>query len=652
MIAIPRHVGNICLLLVENLSPIQRAQCIKFTSRSYSVVDQHGGANLADIAYNGISLALLQQDPLLLQDALDRTGRDAVFASPNQDGIQVDGSYLFHDGQLYNGNYGEEHVLNLMTMFDIMRNSNQVWFPSNVTLAAFSTLVSGSEWMMVGYNNNTLSPASLGHGLRSRWLWQYNALSRMISFRSSDQEGTAGILFGMDQLDRIVRSWRQMVALNTTAGTATAQGISNAVLELKSTITRLNDTYSSSTPHGPLLGTRYFWNADYLVHRCHGFVTTLKMVSTRTTTSECINDQNTKGYHLNDGSLFTYQQGTEYLDIFGAWDWHRVPGTTTTTPPADSTSVLACDKGKRHYGKQAFVGAAVLQHNQIAVAVMNFTDPHENSNESGSLALPWRKTFYFFPSMYAVQMDSLTIAANGTSDDDLPSSTYTTTLDQRRRSGDIYIDGRRSQNPNGNFSNVSTLWHDKTLYSFETPVNLTLDVSTHISDWPSIGASQGTEPVDLWLATMTNSANESSQFPSLTYTVQPNYGIHRHQSKSPLNFISTQQVRGALSRADHTLALAFWAPGSINIPWSHADDDGDDGVDVYIETIHPLTILLQQHLGNGTWTASISDPTQSLTSTTVKISVDQEELPTQYDIDFPQGVRRGSTVAVVLLDEP
>ncbi|KAI8334254.1 chondroitin AC/alginate lyase [Chlamydoabsidia padenii] len=569
VISIPRHIGNICLLLVKKLSPRQTSHCIKFTSRSYSVVDHYSLANLAHVAYNGITLALLLQDPLLIQDCLDRTSRDAVFALPHSDGIQVDGSYLFHREQLYNGNYGEDQLVNLLAMYDMMGDST--WSPSNTTLTAFMTLLSGSEWMMVN------APT----GLRSSWMWQYSALSRMISFKSTDQQGSAGILLDMQQLDRVATRW---------------SGNKEIALQLTSIVGRLNHTTNTLT------GTRYFWNADYLVHRSSRFVTTLKMVSTRTTISECLNGQNLMGYRLNDGSLFTYRHdGIDYMDIFGAWDWNHVPGTTILSTTLTLPSA-ACNQTNRFYGNEAFVGAAVLEQQQVAVAVMNFTDPHHDDDYG------WQKTFFFFPLLYAVHMDPRT---NGT---------LVTTLDQRRQQqppGTIYINGIQQQQ-NGHYMNVTTLAHDHTLYSFDTPVNLTLESSTRISNWSSIGASQGNESVDIWSATVATTS-------SLTYFVQP-FG----QQPSPLEFITSQQVRGAYSPSDHALALAFWAPGSITLPW------------VSIDTIHPLTIVLQQQQG---WVASISDPTQSLSFTTITVSFGK---PRHYKVDFPQGAMRGRSVIIPL----
>ncbi|OAQ96869.1 hypothetical protein LLEC1_07261, partial [Akanthomyces lecanii] len=52
------------------------------------------------------------------------------------------------------------------------------------------------------------------------------------------------------------------------------------------------------------------------------------MLSTRSANSETINGANPLGYHLGQGTLFTYVDGAEYKDIWASWDWNLIPGTT------------------------------------------------------------------------------------------------------------------------------------------------------------------------------------------------------------------------------------------------------------------------------------------------------------------------------------
>lgn len=51
-------------------------------------------------------------------------------------------------------------------------------------------------------------------------------------------------------------------------------------------------------------------------------MSTLKMYSKRTQNTECVNSQSPFGFHLSDGTLYTYVTGNEYEDMFAAWDWN------------------------------------------------------------------------------------------------------------------------------------------------------------------------------------------------------------------------------------------------------------------------------------------------------------------------------------------
>ncbi|CAO3646882.1 unnamed protein product [Cunninghamella blakesleeana] len=671
VITIPRLIGNICLLVHKHLSHQQKESCIKFTSRSYYLAHQHRGSHLLEVVHNGISLALLENNTLILQDALDRACEDAFISPAGKDGIQIDGSYSYYAHQLYNGFYGEMYLINLLDIFDMMQDV-EFWSPPDNVRQVFANLLIGSEWMMIGYR---LKNSKYSSYIQSPLLWQYGSLGRMVSYKSDELQSTAGILLNLTQLEKITKSWPSLPVLDDPSSSITD---TNKTYTLSTTVHRLQQPYSSAN-QGRLIGTKYFYNSEYLVHRCSGFVTTLKLVSNRTTTSECVDNQNKLGTYLNDGSIFTYQRGDEYLDIFGAWDWYKVPGTTV-----NKNESITCSE-QHYYGKEPFVGAATLENKQMGVAVMNFTNPRSSIHNNDDF-IGWQKSFFFFPSMYAVHIDmipstspitnissSSTVTANNQTDTNNNNyknkNLYMTTLDQKRKNGDVLIDGKIVRNPNGVFDQVTSLWHDKILYTFDKPLQINLDTHLHQSDWSSIGVSKGNESISIFSATIdayynnnknndkkkgnkTSYEKENEPLLSWSYIVQPNFDIRRlqHDFVPPIEFIEMGQVKGAFSPADRALGLVFWAPESVEVPWDSESEDEDANF-VYIETVDPLLVFLQQQ-GDGTWMLSVSDPTQTLVSTLVSISVDQEEIPIQYRIDLPQGQFLGSSVIKILEDEP
>ncbi len=93
-------------------------------------------------------------------------------------------------------------------------------------------------------------------------------------------------------------------------------------------------------PNPAVTGHKYYWKADYTAHAKADYLFTVKSASNRTLGSEQISYLNRKGDFLGDGTSFIYRTGKEYDDIFVAWDWHKIPGTTIETVPfADSTDI-------------------------------------------------------------------------------------------------------------------------------------------------------------------------------------------------------------------------------------------------------------------------------------------------------------------------
>ena len=93
------------------------------------------------------------------------------------------------------------------------------------------------------------------------------------------------------------------------------------------------------------------------------YVSTLKMYSSRTHNAECTNTQNPFGFHLADGTTYTYVTGDEYEDIAAAWDWNMIPGTTVDY----GATPLNCDT-ENQVGVENFVGGAST--GKLGAAVM------------------------------------------------------------------------------------------------------------------------------------------------------------------------------------------------------------------------------------------------------------------------------------------
>lgn len=358
------------------------------------------------------------------------------------------------------------------------------------------------------------------------------------------------------------------------------------------------------------------------------------MFSTRTTNSECNNDQNPFGFHLSDGVIYTYRNGHEYTDIYGAWNWYLTPGSTVDY----GVTPLACNR-VQFKGKENFVGGVAL--GQAGLAVMNYTNPMSES-------LRWLKSYFFFPNAYVVQFIGDVRSAS-------PASQIYTTLDQRQLSGPVYIDGVLMTETRVN-TVARKVWHDRVGYEFVQPVNLTVDTSEHQANWPAIGISLGNESHSIFVAYYTHSAESGSddRFDYIAHidvdlemfnnyvgqfsSVQFDHGRNSHESRTEAN------VRGATFghpddfTEDRYISLAFLTEGEFLTQQTDI---------VAVTSDAPILLQFQRIVNNNYgWKVAVADPSHKLASVQVSVNLSSTAEPIVFDIDLPAGNWAGGSTMV------
>ncbi|KAI8060631.1 chondroitin AC/alginate lyase [Gilbertella persicaria] len=596
LIAIPRLVGNTCLLLRDQLSEDQTKSCITIQSRAFAkvtsltqAISSLTGANLLDVSNVGVTLSLFKKDTDLLKTALDAF-YDGVSISKTVagDGIQADGSFIQHAGILYNANYGKDYINDVLAVFTETLDTNIG--PSDSALEAFKTLMSGTEWMIVADTK------------LKQILWQYSAMGRMVSFKYADKQSSGGVAIDLDKIKQSAK------------GADTEEQMAEITDRLKAPSTE-------DANQGNLVGTRYFYNSDYMVHRTPDYVTTFKMYSSRTINSECLNVQNSLGFHLSDGALYNYLSGDEYLDTFSGWSWELVPGTTVDI----EGTPLKCSTVKNK-GKKKFVGGATDEN--MGIAVMDYLNPI-----NGNLA--FKKTVFFFPSGYAIQIGP-TISKNTTAQ-------LVTVLDQRRRNGDIYVSGKlRNTLTTYSVPDTNYIWHDSIGYYFPTAEEVYVDSKPRYSDWSAIGISEGIDPQQLWTSYIKHPKRNTTGL--LTqYIVQPGisestFNSNAADGKVPISLAfhaSSPQVNAAYSSADKTIAAAFWTAGSYQTPWESTT----------IQTDKPCVVLIHQ-IDTNKYRITVAEPTQSLASVKLTLTIGNTTQTATFTL--PTENMAGSTVVKTL----
>ncbi|KAF7964854.1 hypothetical protein HWV62_2113, partial [Athelia sp. TMB] len=422
---------------------------------------------------------------------------------------------------------------------------------------------------------------------------------------------TASIKFNVSELQELAEQWQ-----------------SDPLLEVVNSL----NANSSDANSGALAGNRMFYDNDYMVHRGPGYITTVKMFSTRTQNTECTNSQNPFGFHLSDGTVYTYLQGDEYEDTAAAWDWNLISGITTDY----AATPLNCATAN-WTGVEAFVGG--VSNGQVGTAVMRYTNPYTGS-------LSWQKTWFFLENDVQFVMVA---ALNSTTGAPLYS-----VLDQKRHVGAVYADGSILDS-SCNFTSASSLWHGDVGYSFEPTLvgasGLSVEIGEKSGSWQTIGISnQPNITVDLFVAYLIHSPISAP----IAYAVYPATSSYQafedKKTRSQLRTICNDAHISAIIDDSSAIAMVvFWDPlgGTVTIPGKSQLD-----APVSIASNGNSAIIYQYSTGNVT----VSDPSQLLTKLQVTLGVGLGKKPPHWGwefvntltFDLPTSGSAGSSVSKLL----
>ncbi|KDR85027.1 hypothetical protein GALMADRAFT_52424 [Galerina marginata CBS 339.88] len=564
IILIPELVSQVCLLLNDTLVQTQINNCTHMTGRTYATFDHNingvgflTGANALDVAKIGIDQALLTNNVSLLTDAYRRVHLELQIKNGIKvDGIRADGSFGQHGGMLYNGNYGYTNDL-----LDLEVEAGGTEFAAGSdSQEAFATLFDGDRWMIF-INSIT----GVLH-------WDFSALGRFISFPVIDAQATGSIKINLTEVLELGQQWSSSSLINFANSLSATSSNANA---------------------GKLVGNRMFYANDYMVQRGSNYVTSVKMYSSRTQNTECTNLQNPEGFHLSDGTVYTYLAGNEYEDISAAWDWNLIPGITVDY----NATALVCGTTQQS-GVESFVGG--VSDDSVGVAAMRYTNPLTAS-------LHWQKVWFFLEDDVQHVMIS-----NMSSSTDAP---VFTVLDQKRHSGTVILNDAES----GSMTKAipETLWHANVGYSFPD-FNGTASVSVQIGEktgnWAVIGTS--TQPpitVDLFAAWIQHDTISAP----ISYTVFP--GTTQKAFKQKVKQLSLQDIQNddiisaVYDVANQIAMLVFWQASGGSITFT----PDAKSAPITVTTTGGIALIYRLKTGEIT----VSDPSQSLIAVQVSLAL-------------------------------
>lgn len=561
----------VALLLLRG--SIKNEALLRYASFLKDVTDNqsHQGMNRVWVSRIAIVKGCIEDNyELVKKGFLSAASTLAVAATQGSEGIKNDMSFHQHRAQLYSGGYGVGFAND---MADLQWLSIGTSFASLFTTAQrelfAGLLLQGHQ--LLGYHNTM----------------DFGAIGRNISRPGGGQAVTAEVP-------------EKMMDVTPAHATAFAQW---------------RDHLKGAVFPEAFRGNRYFWRSAVMTQHGAGWYLSAKVISTRTTGTEMLNEENLLGYNLPLGATNVMVTGEEYKGIYPVWDWSRIPGVTAVNNNAANK-----------------LSWYLFGNNELAGGVSN--------GKQGVLAYAHSyngvqaKKAYFFMNDYLVCMGA-GISAMRTQE-------ITTSIDQSLANGIVQY-GYAGNAPHTltaerteAFDTSAALWvyHNKTGYLLPQGGRGKLQQRLQTGSWRAINASESAAPVSRNVFSMWLQHGLQPSGDSYVYQVVPGISLNAFQQMAVKPDFTVVQNTDTLQaiRTSTLHAAVFYQKGRVN--WGNGWQLEADG---------PAAVLLTIHGKQGRIT--VGDPLYRRRQITVTIYKPDEQLLT-FTIDLPQGAMQGSSTGV------
>ncbi len=524
------------------------------------------GQNLVWVAEITAGRGVLERNEKLVDQAFRRIA-DELRVSAGE-GIQSDFSFHQHGPCLYNHGYGAGFIVDCSRIATIVQGTSIAFARGKIELLAH-LILDGTQWMSRGQATD------------------FGAEGREITRK--------------DQTARhLVAASNYMLQLPT-----------GRELEFRDLLARA----AGQPTAPPLVGNRCFWRSDFMTHQRPGYYASARMYSAPVANTDGpANGEGLLSHHVADGCFVLMQNGSEYHDLFGVWDWQKIPGTTAQQRGRLSGS-------PRRMGTTHFVGG--VSDGQYGMAADDFAC-------SGLVA---RKNWIFF------DQEIVCLGAGITSSSDNP---VVTTINQCRLRGDVdvSIDGHIQIMPLGEcqLENVEFVWHDHVAYGLLEPAAVSIRNGRQTGNWYTANRSYPDKAESQNIFTLWIDHGSHPQRASYAYVVFPSIAINKVPHRlvdSPVHILSNTPELQAVKHDDlKFVSAAFYEPGALHIDSNRV-----------IRVNQPCLLLTRFTDDHTTW--SVSDPQQETERLHIELLDASDPSRNQtLEVALPQGLYAGQSVTL------
>ncbi len=394
---------------------------------------------------------------------------------------------------------------------------------------------------------------------------------------------------------------------------------------------------------------KFFWQTEHFVFQRPNFYTSVRMFSTRNQNMEQpYNGPGKTTHHRADGTNYLLLKGDEYHNIWAAYDWQKISGTTIM-----QKANLPGPNEIQKEGLTSFVGA--VTDGLYGAVAFDFKSPHD--------LLEAKKSWFFFDEEYVC------LGAGIKPKKSLP---IVTTINQSLLKTEVSVlqDGIKSILPNGNreANNVKWVYQDKVGYIFPEPTRITISNQTETGRWSDItdqkNISKELVKTDIFKLyfnhgdkineTDIHGKRKMDRSPSYQYIVVPNVTEQQLSETSGNNrniiiLSNTAELQGVKQTKLGIVQLAFYKAGEVEI---------EKGQTVKMDS---QGMAMLKMYGNKVKELTVADPSRELSrivitlpniyktkTTGIACYPDEKNNKTMIIIDLPQGVYLGKSVSFKL----
>lgn len=579
----PKQVGEMLILMRSGKQQLNKTLENKLLTRMKEIggepdgIYSGGGSNRINIAAHWIYRGCLIQDRSVLEEGVKNALLPVRFCPP-AGGVQYDFSYQEHGQQLYIGNYGNAFVDNISNMALYLKNTEYAL--SGDQLKLFSQ-----------YVRYTYIPTVRGQ------YYSFSHPGRQVANKGGlNKAGSVGVL-------------EKMIAIDP----AYAQVYNNAI-----------QRWAGKEPASYKVGATHhqYWISDYTAHARPDYFFDVRYVSDRTVRTENINNENKKGFFLSDGATNMTIKGDEYLNVFGAWDWCKVPGVTA--PQLDSLPDMKVAVGGPA-GVGNFSGGVSDSVYGTSVYMMDYA----------MFKTQAKKSWFFFDK------EIVCLGTDINSDYGRP---VATTVNQALSKGNIIISQKTLLATYSHLfgekkydGQLDWILHNGFGYYFPQGGNIVVANKVQTGNWYTISVSQQNKVVkdsvfSLWFDHGTNPKGQQ-----YAYYVVPNINdanaMRHYVAENKMQIIANNGNQQSVWNQQLQMLQAVLFSKKQQV-------DFDKNYSLQLDA--PCVVMLQRK--EGKFVGYIADPTQKLQNIVVKLLDKKNKKETKLDIPLPKGVEAGKSV--------